>query len=230
MTPTDVNLPNYTGKKSIKSQHKGQPLLLTTENESTVSRLDNQRSELDGFYLLESTGMGFPEDAQQAILTDKKLVSVVADDFTFFSELLFLDVSENFLSLEPFGAFPKLRELRIACNNISGFYEFEGQLAGFDCLMYLDLSYNKLTTASVQFLDVLPNLRELDLCGNSLKMLPFEMFRFFQLEKLLLDYNKIENNQIFAVLAAVPNLRQVSLANNFLSSVPAESCVNGGLR
>ncbi len=187
----------------------------------------NVRTELDGFYLLERTGMGFPEDAQMAELADKKLTSVVADDLTFFSELLYIDVSENFLTLDPFGAFPKLRELRIACNHMTN---ISSDLCGFEHLMYLDLSYNRLTPAAVQNLEVLPSLRELDLCGNDLRVLPEEMFRFAQLEKLLLEYNRMEDNSVFHVLAGMPNLRQVSLANNFLSCVPPDSCSDNGLR
>ncbi len=226
MTPSEVQLPNYVNS-SVKAMHKAIPLTIQSGTVDESQLLTNRRTELDGFYLLESTGMGFPEDAQQAVLTDKKLASVVADDFTFFTELLYMDVSENFLTLEPFGAFPKLRELRMACNRLSN---FSNELLGFSSLMYLDLSYNSLSPESVQALDVLPNLRELDLCGNNLQMLPVEMYRFFTLEKLLLDYNKIENNQIFSVLAAMPNLRHVSLANNFLSQISHDCCSNGGLR
>jgi Leucine-rich repeat (LRR) protein len=223
LTPTDMDLPKYTNK-TIKSLHQGIPISETT---SIRNRNENIRSELDGFYLLECTGMGFPEDAQQAVLSDKKLTSVVADDFTFFTEMLYVDVSENFLSMEPFGAFPKLRELRMACNRISSFGEYRNSLMGFNSLMYLDLSYNKLTPDSILSLDVLPQLRELDLCGNNLKTLPEDLTRFFHLERLLLDYNQIGDNAVFQALATVSSLRQLSLANNFLSIISWEACSEG---
>ncbi len=224
LTPTDMDLPKYTNK-TIKSLHKGIPI---TNTSIVQNRNENVRSELDGFYLLESTGMGFPEDAQQAVLSDKKLLSVVADDFTFFTEMLYIDVSENFLSMEPFGAFPKLRELRMACNRISSFGEYgDGSLMGFDSLMYLDLSYNKLIPNSILSLDVLPQLRELDLCGNNLKTLPEDLSRFPHLERLLLDYNQMGDNAIFHSLATISSLRQLSLANNFLSVISWEACSEG---
>ena len=199
-----------------------------SNSETAIQKADErEKIELDGFLLLETTGMGFPEDAQQAILTDKNLYNVVADDFTFFTELVYLDVSENHLELHPFGAFPKLKELRIVCN---GIHFIPQTLFGFHQLLYLDLSYNKLTPDSVQNLHVLSELRELDLCGNNLKMLPLEMSKFQRLEKILLDYNRMEDNGVFNILCTMPNLRYVSLANNFLSVVPVESCMHGGLK
>jgi hypothetical protein len=73
---------------------------------------------LDGFKLLEATGMGFPEDGRAAILSDKMLTNVVEDDLSFFTGLLKLDVSENKLKLNYFSCLPRLKELRIACNMI----------------------------------------------------------------------------------------------------------------
>lgn len=187
---------------------------------------DKLKTELDGFYILEATGMGFPEDVQQLLLSDKKLRTVVEDDLTYFTELLFVDASENFLELSSFGAIPKLIELRIACNHITEIND----LFGFNQLMYLDLSYNKLRMDNIQALEVLPNLKELDLCGNNLGDLPDEWQNFEKLEKLLLNYNKLENNQIFMQLAAAPNLRHLGVANNFLSIFSENATANDGLR
>jgi hypothetical protein len=122
-----------------------------------------------------------------------------------------------------FSKLPRLKDLRLACNDIRKVED----LIGFDKLLTLDLSYNALTLRSVQNLDVLPNLKELDLCGNNLKGLPMEMYRFRSLEKILLDNNKIDDNNIFRVLCTVTNLRYVSVAYNFLHKIPPECCEEG---
>jgi len=78
----------------------------------------NELIELDGFYILEVTGCEFPEDAHVVNLSDHKLSSTVEEDLLHFTELTLLDVSENFLQLNPFGIIPQLQDLRMACNRI----------------------------------------------------------------------------------------------------------------
>eukprot|EP01037_Dinobryon_pediforme_P019850 gene19850-20344_t len=95
--------------------------------------------------------------------------------------------------------------------------------------MYLDLSYNQIDISSVSRLEGLTNLRELDLCGNNLGGLP-QMTNFMKLEKILLEYNRIEDGSVFSALSTVPNLRHVGLANNFLSKIPFDSCATGNMR
>ena len=226
-TPAEANIPN---NKQILPTHDAKSLILNykllKEKQENFTRNDNTFKEMDGFLILESSGMGFPEDVRQICLADKQLKVVVEDDFSYFTEVLYVDVSENFLRLEPFAAFPKLVELKIACNNINKV----DNIFGFDSLMYLDLSYNKLSISSILFLQSIPNLKELDLCGNNLGGLPEDLKGFANLEKILLEYNKIDKPNVFISLASIPNLRQVSLANNFLSSVPRESCLDGSLK
>lgn len=143
----------------------------------------------------------------------------------FFTDLIVIDASENYLSLEPFGILQSLKELRMACNNIS----IVKELHGFENLMYLDLSYNRLDKASVLSLAVLPNLKDLDLSGNNLRELPL-MTTFASLEKIILEYNSIDDPAVFSALSNVPNLRHIALANNFLSRIPSDACVEGSLR
>lgn len=175
---------------------------------------------LDGFLLLEATNMSFPDDGRQAVLSGRGFTGVEDTDLAFFTGLLYLDVSDNFLSLHVFGILPRLKELRLACNRISSITNLEG----FDRLQILDLSYNMLNIESVAALAILPSLRELDLCGNNLEDLPDDICDFPCLEKLLLEHNRIDNNEIFNVLCDVPKLRVLSVAYNFLTSIPVESC------
>ena len=226
-TPYEANIPL---NRNNRPSHQASSLLLNykllKQKQNTADKYSNEEKELDGFLILESSGMGFPEDVRQISLTDKHLKITIGDDFTYFTDVVFVDVSENFLPLEPFGAFPKLIELKIACNNIHRIQN----LFGFNTLMYLDLSYNKINHQSIPYLESIPNLKELDLCGNQLSELSGDFSGFYNLEKLLLEYNKIDDCEIFYSLATFPNIRQISLANNFLSEVPTDLCIDGNFK
>jgi Leucine-rich repeat (LRR) protein len=210
-TPAECQIP------SLKKKDPVHQALQVRRDRSNQEEEQKDQITIDGFYLLEVTGMGFPEDVRQALLVDKKLNSVVEDDLHYFTEMLYIDASENNLQLAPFGAFPKLRELRLACNHISF---IDQELFGFENLTSLDLSYNRLTVECVQALDVLPNLKDLDLSGNKLKEVPDDWQHFRVLEKLLLDYNLFENNDIFVSISSAPNLRHLSVYDNHLSQFP----------
>lgn len=210
-----------------KFQHVAIPIISKHNQDQLIPSHDafedGKKREIDGFYLLEVSGISFPEDLQHVVLNDRKLQTVVDDDLTYFSELLYLDVSENFLPLYPFGALPKLRELRIACNRIKHIDE----LLGFNQLMYLDMSYNQLNYFSIQRLYDLPMLKELDLSGNALKALPPDLSRFESLEKLTLQYNKFDDNSLFVAFASMPVLRFLDVSNNYFSSFPKEGLEDG---
>jgi Leucine-rich repeat (LRR) protein len=224
-TPQEAEIP--AALQSINTRnHVPIPVNMVSLLPAPETHKQNNKTELDGFYLLEAAGLDFPEDLQNITLTGHQLKTVVDEDLTYFSELFYLDVSENFLPFTPFGALPKLKELRIACN----FLTAVDDLYGFNMLMYLDLSYNQLTAESIFALSVLPMLKELDISGNNLSTLPPDLSNFQCLEKLLLEYNKFDNNKIFQILGTIPNIRYISLANNYLSFIPRESCEYGGLR
>jgi hypothetical protein len=221
ITPAEVQVPNLRPKDAV---HRA---VMVREGMRSVNQEEAQRFELDGFFLLEATGMGFPEDAQQAVIADRKLVSVLEDDMTYFTEMLYIDASENVLPLASFGAFPKLRELHLACNFIE---HIPSELLGFENLTCLDLSYNRLNTESIQALEILPNLRDLDLSGNKLKEIPDDWQHYKMLEKLLLDYNLLENNDIFTYISSAPNLRHLSVYDNHLSAFPEVALAYDGFR
>ena len=164
--------------------------------------------------------MGFPDHAKRASLIDCNFIYVVEEDLSFFSNLLFLDVSENSLALSYFGGLSGLLELRMACNNISCI----NNLYGFDNLRTLDLSYNSLSEESVAALGAIATLKELDLCGNNMRMLPSDLAAssFVSLERLMLENNKFESSDVLTVLGCLPCLRHISLAYNFLSIVQEE--------
>ena len=189
---------------------------------------------LDGFSLLENMKIALPDDAIFGILSHKNFTGVVERDLCFFTQLQFLDVSENFLQLAHFGNLPRLQELRLACNDIRDIdrNDLEGpsHLERFFSLQSLDLSYNCLTTRSILSLDCLSCLRDLNLCGNLLSELPPDMGKFHRLEMINLQNNKFVSSDVFVSLCNIPNLREVSLAYNFLCEIPPEACQMGRFR
>ena len=210
-TPLEAQIPTAT---SPKTTHYPVPVTVSTHSFNDTNKSDVNKSEIDGFYMLEAAGMSFPEELQQIVLSDRKLKTVVEEDVTYFTELLFMDVSENNLPFTSFGAVPKLRELRIACNHIK---VISDDLYGFQQLMFLDVSYNELSLDSIHALTTLPLLKELDLSGNNLKSLPPDMSTFNTLEKIILQYNKFDNNELFITLGTIPNLRYLDVSHNYFS-------------
>ena len=216
ITPDSVHIP---GRRKL---HMPIPLY-----KSKVENIPPEKAvQLDGFKLLEATGMGFPEDGRVAHLSDKKLTAVIEDDMSFFTGLLMLDVSENRLKLNYFWNMPRLKEIRLACNSI----KIIENLYGFHKLQILDLSYNNLSLESVRELYKLPNLRDLDLCGNDLSILPEDMHLFNSLERLLLEHNKIQDTYVFDILARMPALRDLTLAYNCLTDIPIRVVKEGNFR
>jgi len=223
------NQPSIDELSAKRKQKLHQPLILRTPQytkglSSNVMSAGEEPSEniaLDGFALLEATGMNFPDDGRQVKLNGKNFNSVVEPDLAYFTGLLFLDLSDNFLDIECFATLPRLKELRLAYNRISNISDLS---FGFPRLQYLDLSYNSLTVNSVEALAAIPNLKELDLCGNNLGGLPRNMSSFLKLEKIALEQNKIDENGIFITLSRLPTIRVICLAYNFLTRIPAEAC------
>ena len=222
-TANDADIHQLVDRK-VPHPIKHKPQSIYQAVSATKETKQGPQRILDGFHLLEASGASLPEDSRQAVFVDKGLVGVVEEDLPFFVNFLMLDVSENALQMYMLSGFPRLRALNLACNNIQ---QIERTFGYFSNLQLLDLSYNSLTLRSVQNLDVLPNLKELDLCGNNLCGLPPEMYRFPALEKIMLDNNKIDDNNVFSILCTISNLRHVSLAYNFLHHIPQQCCGEG---
>ncbi len=230
VTPSSVNVPRAPRATSRLNPPLPAHVPIPLYNQSFISEKSDTRYQtgviLDGFKLLEATGMGFPEDGRVANLSDQMITGVVEDDLFFFTGLLMLDVSENKLRLQCFELLPRLKELRIACNSI----RYIDAIKGYPRLQVLDLSYNAISMDSLRQLYAIPNLRELDLCGNDLKVLPTDFHRLTYLEKLLLEHNKIEDNFVFDILSKMKNLRELTLAYNSLTDIPVRVTQEGLFR
>ena len=183
---------------------------------------------LDGFVMLESTGLALPDDVIYVQLPQQRLTKVAENDLVFFTGLLHLDLSENYLDLAPLGSLPSLKELKLACNQIRDVYAEDLGPGVFPALETLDLCYNALKVGSVAALGRLSVLRELDLSGNKLTALPASLAEFSCLEKFMLENNKFDDVGVFHSLASAPRLRDVGLAYNFLWRFPPADDVSNG--
>lgn len=169
---------------------------------------------LDGFLLLESCQVEFPDEARRADVNGKLIADVAQEDLQYFTNLAYLDVGDNRAPFEPMGTFPVLRELHFQCNlvrQISG-------IEGFAMLEVLDLSYNALTNESILELTKMPKLRELDLTCNALTELP-DMTGFQSLEILVIERNRF-GNQCFSSLSVMPKLKVLNIGFNYISALP----------
>ena len=218
VTPSTAHIPSPTKRRTWR--HKRAPPPPKALPPKPVSQ---PIRELDGFIMLESTGMGFPEDGKRAVIPGKGYNKVVVEDLNFFVNLSFLDVSDNLLDFRDFEEMESLLELRMSCNYIEHIFTVQG----YSQLQYLDMSYNRLTGESVLALSALPVLRELDLTGNELGMLPPGMASFKVLERIVLEHNRLDDNNVFFELCQMPNLRDACLAYNLLSYVPSQACSEG---
>jgi hypothetical protein len=50
------------------------------------------------------------------------------------------------------------------------------------------------------------------------------------LDKLVLQYNKLDNNDLFNAFATIPNLRSLDVSHNYFSSVPSNISADNCLR
>lgn len=170
--------------------------------------------QLDGFMLMDACGCDLPDEGRRADVSGRGLVSVVREDMSFFVRLEVVDAGDNSLPFDSFVDLPRLDELRLPCNSIRDIdvpdsslrqqYHQHQQVGGasnggYIELRRLDLSYNGLSGDALSALTRLPSLTELDLTCNGLADLPEAMGRFPRLQKLSLERNQLESDNVFDV-------------------------------
>ncbi|KAM9221965.1 X-ray radiation resistance-associated protein 1 isoform 3-T3 [Dugong dugon] len=190
---------------------------------------------LDRAFLLKHHCVRKPSDLCNVNVSSLKFSKAKEKDFKHFHSVVYINASENLLPLEAFHTFPALKELELAFNGIKTVYVKHGD---FQCLEFLDLSFNSLTGEAICDLGILPHLRVLLLTGNGLTSLPPNLavteqeasvttltskryiLRFPALETLMLDDNKLSNPDCFASLAGLRRLKKLSLDQNRIFRIP----------
>jgi Leucine-rich repeat (LRR) protein len=141
---------------------------------------------MDGFYLLSQAEADLPEQVHSLHLTDKNITMVLEEDLVHFSQLKYLDVSDNSCPLAPLSSFPSLRELKMHCNGVHTFtLPAPHRAVIFPRLQILDLSFNGMHSDCIAQLALLPALKVLDLSGNELSQIPNDWSQFRRLHQLV---------------------------------------------
>ncbi|XP_038145007.1 X-ray radiation resistance-associated protein 1 [Cyprinodon tularosa] len=173
-----------------------------------------------------------PSQLCSVVISDQKLNSVEPEELKAFTNVAYINASDNFLSLGLFSCFPSLRELDLSLNRISNMV-FDA--AAFPHLEVLDLSYNRLPPEDLLPLGQIPCLKTLHLSGNRLHSLPpgfgstqadqsdmcFDQGakQFEALEVLMLDDNRLTSS-VFYSLRNLKRLKLLNLQGNRISEIP----------
>lgn len=121
-------------------------------------QLPYKRLLLNGFLLLDASNNVFPDNALEADISGKGYSAVQTEDLEYFTRLEFLNGSENALQLFDLSRLSTLRDLRLNFNRMRNIaLPINGP--GFESLLSLDLSYNRLIPESFLPLQSLPVLK-----------------------------------------------------------------------
>lgn len=105
------------------------------------------------------------------------------------------------------------------------------QQGGFECLQYLNLSFNFIEPVFIPQLTLLPSLLDLDLSYNDLSFLPENLSNFTYLKKLNLEGNKFRSDEkasiFWAALATLPVIEVISVSRNQIRGIHTEKLVAG---
>uniref|UniRef100_A0A673JS71 Leucine rich repeat containing 58b n=2 Tax=Sinocyclocheilus rhinocerous TaxID=307959 RepID=A0A673JS71_9TELE len=184
---------------------------------SSESVLDLSRLNLNN-NSLDTVSEKRRKDTKQLYLCYNRL-TVLPESISLFSNLEFLDISNNTLSVicEDITRLTKLKTL-IAKNNRLNDFSLPKHFGSLQ-LEVLNFSGNRFEEMPSQCLQLL-RLQSLSLGGNRLKSIPAEIESLTSLELLYLGGNQISS--IPAELANLPCLSYLVLCDNRIQSVPPQ--------
>ncbi|XP_030638959.1 X-ray radiation resistance-associated protein 1 [Chanos chanos] len=187
---------------------------------------------LDGPFLISLHCVDKPSDLCSIDISERRLSSAKLEDLEQFGNVVYINASDNYLTLEPFKRFPALRELDLSLNRLHSLDVHAGDLLQLEVL---DLSYNNISNEALLSVGLLPSLKVLHLTGNELYALPPNMaapqagpdemappdcLLFQSLEVLMLDDNRLSSPGVFLSLAGLRSLQHLNLQQNCISEVP----------
>ncbi|KAH9558038.1 hypothetical protein CY35_07G116000 [Sphagnum magellanicum] len=171
--------------------------------------------------LLDQGGVDEPENLQYAKLADLGIDCVDPANLNCFTALRYLDLSDNYVSMESLATLPSLQKLSLQCNQLRELVIPENSFA---LLENLDVSYNILNPMAVIALSSLPLLRKLNVDHNNLEIFPdesCEMGAFPSLQKLSAAGNLLSELSLIP-LSKLPRLERLNLQQNFIKGIPEE--------
>ena len=182
---------------------------------------------LDGFMLLELSGVQDPLDAKEIIANDANISGSVAEDLSYFTNITFLDMGENSLHLGDLVGLEGLTEVHLHCCNVDTFKLPEERDDCFPNLHTLNVSFNRIRSSDLLQLRQLSALERLDLSSNNLKTLPADMSFLPNVTMLALENNQLSSEDVILSLSTMPSLVEVNLNRNRLSTIPRLSIRDG---
>ncbi|KAK7925496.1 hypothetical protein WMY93_007806 [Mugilogobius chulae] len=182
---------------------------------------------LDKDLLLKLHCVDEPFELSAVNIFEQNFTEVKDEDLNLFNNVIQIDASLNFLSLDHFKTFVSLRELNLSLNRLQ---DMTFDPDDFPNLEVLDLSYNSLTTDTITAIGLLSRLRVLHLTENQLHHLPPNLSTsneaaFKSLEVLMLDDNKLSSD-VFDCLTNLKRLKYLNLKGNVISEVPLLELLN----
>ncbi|CCW70531.1 unnamed protein product [Phytomonas sp. Hart1] len=202
-------LPPVPSKHLRQERERLRKALVSIERQERMKQSKRGKNEseshggvvLDGFFLLNAAGTENPETVEAVNLQCSYLTSSIPEDLSYFTKLVFLDVSENSLNVEDLLALTSLETLHIACNRISSLtgisqalqqQRLNGASDGIECGSSTTGTMN--SSKSLSFHDVvLPHLTALNLSYNRIPASHLSLLVHFPcLEKLDLSGNDIK--------------------------------------
>jgi Leucine-rich repeat (LRR) protein len=97
-----------------------------------------------------------PHEAIRSKISGENIVEVIEEDLAYFKNLVFLDISDNHISIEQILNLSSLVELNVQYNSIDHIYL---PPEAFPNLEVLNLSYNKIPPSHIQDLKHLRSLK-----------------------------------------------------------------------
>lgn len=155
-------------------------------------------------------------------------MGINADHLSYFTNLVELNCSENYIRLEDLRKLPSVEKINISHNQIRTLNLQEG---GFECLQQLNLSFNFIEPLFIPQLTLLPSLIDLDLSYNELAVLPDNLANFSYLKKLNLEGNQFKSDErassFWAALATLPAIEIISVSRNQIRGIHTEKLIAG---
>eukprot|EP01083_Nonionella_stella_P135787 413069_1 len=187
--------------------------------------IEDKSKILDSWQLLQLSNAKYPERVTQINGEGIGFTHIVNDDFKYFKNIEYIELSDNNIVLSDIILFPKLKHLSLNCNGIKTIPYLSTQRDQHPLfpkqLSHLQLAFNELSVASItNVCNVFHSLISLDLSNNSLITIPPQVIHLNNLRTFNLSNNKLQGIATWNILANIPALGDLDVSHNEFTMVP----------